>query len=264
VDQGRCFYDSLYDRAKRTKSGFPYNLTKQSIWDVTPEERESFWEGLWEQGGIQLLVSNFRDILTNKDANRLMYEFWAKKVRARISDPVKREILAPLKQRHFFGTKRLSLERGYYESVDQENVTIVDLNETSIQEFTKTGTRFPDRHEVYDVIILAARYDSVTGSLTEMDLTDIDGKGIRDKWAKGTYTYLGLTINGFPNMFMIYGPQSPISLVFVSSAGQYWTFGRKHVPGNFLVPEPGRSVLRSLLTRYKRSSSPSSQDGRDI
>ncbi|KIW86656.1 uncharacterized protein Z519_12711 [Cladophialophora bantiana CBS 173.52] len=210
-DRDRCSYRSLYDHAKRTKSGFPYDPAQHSFWDVPPKDRESLWEALWERGGIHLLVSNFPEILTDKGANQSMYEFWAKKVRPRINDPVKRDILVPSKQMYYFGTKRPSLEDNYYECVDQDNVTIVDLNATSIEEFTETGITLSDQHEAYDVIILATGYDSVTGSLTEIDLIDIDGKHLRDKWTKGTYTYLGLTINGFPNMFMIYGPQSPIS-----------------------------------------------------
>ncbi|OQV10640.1 hypothetical protein CLAIMM_14607 [Cladophialophora immunda] len=210
-DRDRYSYSSLYDRAKRTKSGFPYDPAQHSFWDMSPKERESLWETLWERGGIHVLVSNFPEILTDKSANQSMYKFWAEKVRPRINDPIKRDILAPLKQRYYFGTKRPSLEDNYYEFIDQANVTIIDLTTTSIEEFTETGIALSDRHEAYDIIILATGYDSVTGSLNEMDLTDVNGKRLRDKWAKGTYTYLGLTIDGFPNMFTIYGPQSPIS-----------------------------------------------------
>jgi cation diffusion facilitator CzcD-associated flavoprotein CzcO len=210
-DRDRLLYDAIYAHAKLTRSGFPYSLAPYSTWDLEQDARESFWEKLWEQGGIRLLVSNFRDLVTDKDANRLMYDFWARKVRARITNPMKRDILAPLHQPHWFGTKRPSLEHDYYECVDQENVTIVDLQATSIKQFTETGIELSDRHEDYDAIILATGYDSVTGSLTEMGLADIDGNSLKDMWAKGVQTYLGLTISGFPNMFMIYGPQSPIS-----------------------------------------------------
>lgn len=210
-DRDRPLYAAIYAYAKRTRSGFPYSPTLQSTWDLAEEARERFWEELWEKGGIRVLVSNFPDLITDREANRLMYDFWARKVRARMTDPVKRDIVAPLHQPHWFGTKRPSLEHDYYECVDQENVTLVNLQETSIRQFTGTGIELSDRHEDYDTIILATGYDSVTGSLTEMGLADTDGNFLKDIWAKGVETYLGLTITGFPNMFMIYGPQSPIS-----------------------------------------------------
>lgn len=210
-DRDRPLYAAIYAHTKLTRSGFPYSPTLQSTWDLAQDVRERFWEELWQQGGIRILVSNFVDLITDKDANRLMYDFWARKVRARINDPVKRDIVAPLDQPHWFGTKRPSLEQDYYECVDRENVTLVNLQATPIRQFTATGIELSDRHEDYDAIILATGYDSVTGSLTEMSLADLDGNFLKDVWAKGVETFLGLTITGFPNMFMIYGPQSPIS-----------------------------------------------------
>ena len=210
-DQGRCFYDSWFRAAKQSPFGFPYNLASGCIWDVSPDVRDSFWKHLWNLGGIPFLASNYPDHRIDKSANKLYYDFWCQQTRKRIRDPVKRDIIAPLRQQHWFGTKRPSLEHDYYERIDQDNVTLIDLKTTQIEEFTEKGIQLSDRHENYDIVILATGYDSVTGSLTDMGLVNIEGKPLMEEWANGTETYLGLSISGFPNMFMIHGPQSPIS-----------------------------------------------------
>lgn len=94
--------------------------------------------------------------------------------------------------------------------VDRPNVTIIDLKRTPIQEFEAKGIRTSDDnlHE-FDVIILATGYDAVTGSLTEMGLTDTDGVPLSERWANGVSTYLGLAIPKLPNLFMAYSPQAP-------------------------------------------------------
>jgi len=122
-----------------------------------------------------------------------------------------------LRQGHWFGTKRPSLEQDYYEMIDRDNVTVLNLKATPIVRFTETGvlTGSDDgeqKHHDFDIIILATGYDSVTGSLTDMGLIGTDGIPLREKWSKGTYTHLGLTIPKMPNMFMVYSPQAPTSL----------------------------------------------------
>lgn len=208
----KCFYQSYLQAAKECRSGFPYNPATKSFFETTPDERQAYWEELWARGGFSFLISNYHEFLTDKEANREFYQFWAKKVRARIKDPFKRDVLAPLKQGHWFGTKRPSLEQNYYEMIDRDNVTVVDVNATPIEEFDEGGIRTSEKLHEFDIVILATGYDSVTGSLTDMNLIDTDGVPLQTKWKKGTYTYLGLTINKMPNMFMVYSPQAPTSL----------------------------------------------------
>lgn len=134
-----------------------------------------------------------------------------RRVRARITDPEKREIVAPYKQEHFFGTKRPSLEQDYYEVLDRPNVKLVNLKKTPIAEFTETGIKTDVLHE-FDVIILCTGYDSMTGSLMDLYIKDKDGKLLQEKWQKGVETYLGLMIHKMPNMFMVYSPQAPTAV----------------------------------------------------
>ncbi|KIY03363.1 uncharacterized protein Z520_00054 [Fonsecaea multimorphosa CBS 102226] len=211
-DNAKSFYQAYLQAAKQCLSGFPYNPATKTFFEATPEERLEYWEELWQRGGFSFLISNYREFLTNKDVNREMYQFWAKKVRARIKDPFKRDVMAPLDQGHWFGTKRPSLEQDYYEMIDRDNVTVVDLKATPIVEFTETGIQTSDKLHEFDIVILATGYDSVTGSLLDIGLIGTDGVPLNEKWKTGTYTYLGLTINKMPNMFMVYSPQAPTSL----------------------------------------------------
>jgi len=63
-------------------------------------------------------------------------------------------------------------------------------------------------HEL-DVLVLATGFDSITGSLTQIDIRGVDGVSIAEKWINGVYTNLGMTTVNFPNMFFAYGPQAP-------------------------------------------------------
>lgn len=63
--------------------------------------------------------------------------------------------------------------------------------------------------EMTIALVYATGFDAMTGSLFGMGITGRDGLRLEDKWADGPRTYLGLTTRGFPNLFMITGPQSP-------------------------------------------------------
>jgi hypothetical protein len=59
------------------------------------------------------------------------------------------------------------------------------------------------------VVIYATGFDAMTGTLREMDVEGRDGVTLEEKWADGPNPYLGLGLYGFPNLFIITGPQSP-------------------------------------------------------
>src|SRR5271165_2195739 len=63
--------------------------------------------------------------------------------------------------------------------------------------------------DAFDAIVYATGFDAMTGPLNAIDIRGRGGQLLRDKWAEGPRTYLGLTSAGFPNLFMITGPQSP-------------------------------------------------------
>lgn len=156
------------------------------------------------------MTGSYNDIITDPAANNLTYNFWLKKTRARITDPKKADIVAPLRAPHAFGGKRPSLEQDYYEKINRSNVHIVPVKSNPIIEFTTEGLLTADgkEHKV-DIIALATGYDAVTGSLNNINIAGLGGQLLADKWKSGVYTYLGMSTAGFPNFFFTYGPQSP-------------------------------------------------------
>lgn len=203
-------YPQMYKDRMKTFAGFSYDFYKKNTLDDSPEEREKFYQTLWDNGGFEFWLATYDDMLFDMDANKEAYKFWVKKTRARISDPVKRDILAPEKQPHAFGTKRPSLEQDYYEQLDKPENEVVDLKATDIKEFTETGiVTEDDKLREFDLVALATGFDSVTGGMKNMGLKDVDGTELSEKWKAGTWSYLGMTCSGYPNMFFLYGAQGP-------------------------------------------------------
>jgi cation diffusion facilitator CzcD-associated flavoprotein CzcO len=109
-----------------------------------------------------------------------------------------------------FAAKRTSLEHSYYEVYNQTNVELVSLKETTIAEITEIGIKMQDGKEYeLDVLVFATGFDAITGGLTQMDIRDRNGVSIKERWSQGINSYLGMAISGFPNLFYMYGPQSP-------------------------------------------------------
>jgi cation diffusion facilitator CzcD-associated flavoprotein CzcO len=185
-----------------TFAGFDFDFQPRNATEVTEEERTGEYERLWQAGGFRFWLGVFQDTLFDQTSNDYAYAFWREKVRARIKNPALWEKLAPTTPPHPFGVKRPSLEQNYYEAFNQDNVAVVDLNDTPI--LTADGTE-----REFDIIVLATGFDAVSGGLTAIDIRGADGALLRDKWASGVRTHLGIATAGFPNLLFIYGPQSP-------------------------------------------------------
>ena len=176
--------------------------------DLSDAEREKVFEAAWQKGGFQFWIP-FSDTLSDPKANRLTYDFWRAKVLPRIKDPKMAEKLAPAEPLHPFGTKRPSLEQWYYEVFNQDNVSLIDLGEDPIEAITPTGIRTSTTDHALDIIVLATGFDAGTGGLTAIDFRDTRGRRLTDIWRVELQTHLGIGIPGFPNLLMVYGPQSP-------------------------------------------------------
>ncbi|KAL3421931.1 HK97 family phage prohead protease [Phlyctema vagabunda] len=207
------FYHRLFELREKCFGGFLHTWSEKATFEDTYEEQEAFYQKLWDHGGFSFWLGNYKDMLIDPKANRRAYDFWAKNVRNRIGDPVKRDLLAPLEPPHPFGVKRPCLEQNFYEQFNRPNVDIVDINKTSIVEFKPTGILTSDGtlHE-FDVIAIATGFDIVTGGMTNMGLKSIHGTTLKDEWKKAATTYLGTTVSGYPNMFHLYGPHGPCLL----------------------------------------------------
>jgi cyclohexanone monooxygenase len=173
------------------------------------------YEAAWNRLGFGFALAYY-DILLNQAANDTAAEFIRKKIRARVNDPVVREKLTP--KGHPFAARRPSVDSGYFEAFNRPNVELADVRESPILEFTPTGVRTAVKHHDLDVIIFATGFDAFTGSLLKPDIIGRHGVTLREKWAAGPITQLGVSVSGFPNLLIVVGPGSPslLSNVMVS------------------------------------------------
>ncbi|EXJ71087.1 uncharacterized protein A1O5_06080 [Cladophialophora psammophila CBS 110553] len=204
----RARYDEIFSICKTTPGCFVHQFDSRSVFDVSPEEREAFWEKHYYEPGFGLWMGNFRDVYTDKKANALLSEYVAKKVRERVKDPKVADKLIPTD--HGFGTRRVPLETQYLEVYNQGNVELVDLNEESIERVTEKGIKTSKQEREFDVIIYATGFDPVTGSFNAIDIVGVDGQRLKELWAPGPKTQLGFLVSGFPNMLMAMGPHSAL------------------------------------------------------
>jgi cation diffusion facilitator CzcD-associated flavoprotein CzcO len=199
-------YDEVWEQARHSLAGFPYEPATLSALEVEDEERQRIFEERWEEGGFRFNGA-FRDVAVNLDANALAAEFIRGKIRETVEDPETAEKLLP--HDHPYGSKRTLIDTNYFETYNRDNVELVDIREAPIEEITPTGIRTADAEYELDIIVFATGFDAMTGSFTRMDIRGRGGEPLKDHWEAGPKTYLGLSVTGFPNMFMITGPGSP-------------------------------------------------------
>ncbi len=189
-------YPEIFEKRKKTFGGFHYDFDPRDTLSVSAEERERLYEELWARGGFHFWLETFHDLYANKEANKTAYDFWQKKVAARIKDPKKREILCPEEWPHTFGTVRPSLEQNYYEVMNQDNVEIISIKrggDEGIKEITETGVRLNSGREIeLDQIILATGFDTHTGGFKQIDIRGKQGLPLTDKWSQGCNSLNGL------------------------------------------------------------------------
>jgi cation diffusion facilitator CzcD-associated flavoprotein CzcO len=207
----RGYYPTLFAAGRNSAVGFPTQKSLRKVKDDTPEEREKFLEHLWQAGGFQFQLRGYSDVVLDKESNAIIYDFWKRKVRERLTDPKKQELMCPDVAPYYFATKRIPLEHDYYDVLNQPNVEIVDLKAHPIETFTEKGFKLggEEKDREFDYVAMATGFDSFTGSLTHMGLKNKDGVNISDVWKDGVRTYLGMMMHGFPNAFMVYTPQAP-------------------------------------------------------
>ena len=206
VSDRKARYGLFRHVARTTTAGNPWNAREQSVWDATPEEREREFEERYAVGGF-CLHSAYSDLFSDPAANELVCEFIRAKIRLRVHDPEVAELLCPYD--HPLGTKRMCVDTGYFETYNRPNVRLVSIRETPIDEITESGLRIGDEHFAFDTIVLGTGFDAMTGALLAIDLRGRGGLSLREKWAEGPRSALGLTISGFPNLFTVTGPGSP-------------------------------------------------------
>jgi cyclohexanone monooxygenase len=202
-------YREHRQKARESAFGVPFEITEistKSALEVSEDERHSELEGRWQYGGATIIAS-FADVLTNKEANDIVAEFVRNKIREIVKDPAVAELLMP--HDHPLGTKRPCVDTEYFETYNRDNVTLVDVRSAPIETITPKGLRTGGVEYELDAIVFATGFDAMTGALFKIDIRGKGGQALKQKWADGPRTYLGLAVEGFPNLFTITGPGSP-------------------------------------------------------
>lgn len=121
---------------------------------------------------------------------------------AQVSDPELRKKLTP---DYPIGCKRVLIADDIYPALTRENVT---LETGAIARITPRGIETKDgaKHDV-DVIVYATGFET-TGWHWSVDVVGKNGKRLNDQWKERPQAYLGITVANFPNMFVLYGPNT--------------------------------------------------------
>jgi cation diffusion facilitator CzcD-associated flavoprotein CzcO/acetyl esterase/lipase len=204
LDADRAAYRNA---AKWSRLGVPSTPTQIMAVYSTPDVHRERFEAAWQCGELVELANIFADQLAFPEANEIIAEQIRAKIRAVVNDPQTAELLCP--RDHAFGTKRACLDTDYYATFNQSHVRLVDLRSRPIRSITETGIDLGDESLAFDAIVFATGFDAMTGAIVSVDITGRDGVSLKQKWAGGPLTYLGLMIAGFPNLFAITGPGSP-------------------------------------------------------
>ena len=205
VAEIKANYPELRAKASASFSGNYFPVGGPSAVAASEEERNREYESRWQTGGLAFMAA-YADFMTSEEANETASEFIRNKIRGIVKDPATAELLAP---KQLFMCKRLCVGTDYYETYNRENVTLVDVSETVIDEILPEGVRVGEAVYEVDAIVLATGFDAMTGALKRIDIRGVEDASLRDLWEDAPRAYLGLAISKFPNMFIITGPGSP-------------------------------------------------------
>lgn len=212
-DEDRAQIKAAYAERRRLSwrsgGGSPHIAHPKLTMEVTAEEREAAFEKRWQLGGV-LFSKTFSDQMIDMAANEEARKFYESKVRAVIDDPETADLLIPTD--HPIGTKRICTDTNYFQTFNEPHVNLVSVRRTPIVSIDASGINTTDAHYDVDAIVLATGFDALTGALAKIDIVGRGGEKLRDDWADGPRTYLGLSVDGFPNLFLVSGPGAPAVL----------------------------------------------------
>jgi cation diffusion facilitator CzcD-associated flavoprotein CzcO/acetyl esterase/lipase len=200
--------EAEYRAASRVSwGGIPMERSITPTFSVSETERQQRYERAWEIGELFEAINVYADVLSNPAANREFAEFFRNKIRSIVDDPQTAADLCPTD--HPVATKRPCLDTNYYATYNLPHVRLVNVRKHPIRQVTETGIDTADESFTLDTIVFATGFDAVTGAITAVDIRGRNDLAVKDKWANGPQTYLGLTTVGFPNLFFVTGPGSP-------------------------------------------------------
>ncbi|MBB2993719.1 cyclohexanone monooxygenase [Mycolicibacterium iranicum] len=209
ITQAKATYGERRRMSWRSGGGSPHVAHPKKTMEASPEERRDAFEKRWQLGGV-LFSKTFADQMIDMEANDEARKFYEEKIRAVIDDPEVAELLIP--NDHPIGTKRICTDTNYFQTFNRSNVKLVSVRQTPIESIDATGITTTADHFDVDAIVLATGFDAMTGTLAKIDIIGRNGQKLVDDWDDGPRTYLGLGVDGFPNLFLVSGPGAPAVL----------------------------------------------------
>jgi cation diffusion facilitator CzcD-associated flavoprotein CzcO len=179
------------------KGDRPYRAADHALFDRLPLVRKADRLRVFLYG--ELLTSGF--VLSPKLLAGPM-QLWRRQLNAQITDP---ELRAKCVPDYVMGCKRVTFSNDWYPALARPNVELVtDRIERIVPDgvVTADGTTHPA-----DVIVYGTGFKTLE-FLAPMRVTGLDGWRLEDAWRDGAQAYLGITVSGFPNFFMLYGPNT--------------------------------------------------------
>jgi cation diffusion facilitator CzcD-associated flavoprotein CzcO len=200
---------AVFRRSPKSFSGLDYFFKDSESVPIGSPLRDILNRQLYKAGSLSLILENFTDVLANKEANEQLYWSWANLTRAKITDPIKRDVLVPRILPYPIGVKRPLLVDNYYESFNRPNVNVVDTRKERLTRITSKGIQSGSTEREFDVIICATGFEPLSAGLLKLNITGKRSVHLTDVWNPRVISYLGMAIPGFPNMFYLWGPQGP-------------------------------------------------------
>ena len=181
-------------------------VTEEMLLETPIDQVHEKLEQFWQFGGARF-IGVFVDTLISEEANKVVADFVRNKIRETVKDPKVADLLSPTS--HPIGTKRICVDSDYFATYNRDNVKLVDISANPLKTITENGLKTRTEEFEFDILVLATGFDAMTGTLSRMNVTGVNGKLLNDKWAEGPRTYLGLGVNEFPNLYLVTGPGSP-------------------------------------------------------
>jgi cyclohexanone monooxygenase len=202
-------YDKIWAGVRDSMVAFGVEESTTPAMSVSAEERRRVFQEAWDKGnGFRYMFGTFCDIATDPEANEEAAAFVRSKIAEIVKDPETARKLTPTE----LYAKRPLCDSGYFEQFNRDNVEVVHLGETPLEEIVSSGVRTADgvTHEL-DVLVYATGFDAVDGAYKVLDLHGRGGKTMNDHWGSGPTAYMGVATHDFPNLFMVLGPHGPFT-----------------------------------------------------
>ena len=157
---------------------------------------------------FEIFISAFNQF---RSVGKLGTRMFERNLDEQVSDPELKRALTP---DHVLGCKRVLISPDYYSTLDRPNVELVTQE---VRGLTESGVVAEDGTErPADVIVLSTGFES-TRFLAPMEIRGRGGLDLNEAWREGANAYLGMTVAGFPNLFVMYGPNTNLgsgSIIF--------------------------------------------------